>query len=843
MLACLAIYDVFIAPPKPLILRATAPGSSDVRDGAGNLTDTNSGNSRSIEQDEFANYDAIFAQEEDDLSTSLRCYRGPALLALALFCSAYSLRIWRRNGVACDELLFLPGTPHEYRCTGGNEGSSSINNNNNNNNNAPTGTPGQGDLSRIIRRQRNLLERSPSFPITQQTEAKIGTCFSEGDAAAGAANNSFIFQLRSQSRRSHEALVSSSSGEFGNEATTNPGQLERRPLMVSQGGDDGDSISAPTSPTDSSLNPEESPILYIRDQAQSLMVRGLDMLVVSNLRPPLLTSAETSPRGDTQSSNVPVTPSTNEVYDADYAPSGPQVLGAALDLSLPVLFNFHMFVVLMKDHYRKEAEVDAENETPIDDVGDGKIDVKDDVYSALTSMTPPQVPPKVLPLFFLSAAIVRTQIPRKSRQRFYKTILQGTALVPFRPVRFRDAFVGDCVTSLVRPIVDIVFAVTYYGAAVYGLVSQKYDLNETGIIVSNSKLMHGLILPLFAILPLWLRFIQTLRQAYDTGKRWPYLGNSFKYLTAGLVILYGMTHAAGQRNVWWTVSFVATTIYQIVWDSCMDWELLVFAPQDGRESSESTGLSLLPNWLMLRVACPSFVSSLNPRLYPSRLLGFLILPFRKRILQPVSNVCRRGRDAALRWNQIRLRPQRLYNDDSFYWRALFVNAALRFCWMMGFIPAYRISIWDGSTQETFAQGNSWTFVILATLEIARRCIWGIIKVELETIKLTNGGENDLTMASTADEYLREGKWNAWRKYNIVDNSSRDDDTEQLIDTPQRANKDDAGQTEPATIKQEQAHRWLGMTVSSGFLRWAYFVELSLWPLVFLIAGYHVVLAE
>ena len=60
---------------------------------------------------------------------------------------------------------------------------------------------------------------------------------------------------------------------------------------------------------------------------------------------------------------------------------------------------------------------------------------------------------------------------------------------------------------------------------------------------------------------------------------------------------------------------------------------------------------------------------------------------------------------------------------------------------------------------------------------------------------------------------------------------------------QWANKDDAGQTEPATIKQEQAHRWLGMTVSSGFLRWAYFVELSLWPLVFLIAGYHVVLAE
>ena len=40
------------------------------------------------------------------------CPIGPALLAFTLMCCAYSLRTWRRNGVACDELLFLPGTPH-----------------------------------------------------------------------------------------------------------------------------------------------------------------------------------------------------------------------------------------------------------------------------------------------------------------------------------------------------------------------------------------------------------------------------------------------------------------------------------------------------------------------------------------------------------------------------------------------------------------------------------------------------------------------------------------------------------------------------------------------------------
>ena len=48
--------------------------------------------------------------------------------------------------------------------------------------------------------------------------------------------------------------------------------------------------------------------------------------------------------------------------------------------------------------------------------------------------------------------------------------------------------------------------------------------------------------------------------------------------------------------------------------------------------------------------------------------------------------------------------------------------------MAGFIPAYRVSITDGSTKVTFVDNaHGWSFVLLATLEI------------LETIKLTSGG--------------------------------------------------------------------------------------------------------
>ena len=40
---------------------------------------------------------------------------GPALVAFTLMMAAFSLRTWRRNGVACDELIFLPGTQHGHR--------------------------------------------------------------------------------------------------------------------------------------------------------------------------------------------------------------------------------------------------------------------------------------------------------------------------------------------------------------------------------------------------------------------------------------------------------------------------------------------------------------------------------------------------------------------------------------------------------------------------------------------------------------------------------------------------------------------------------------------------------
>jgi hypothetical protein len=149
-----------------------------------------------------------------------------------------------------------------------------------------------------------------------------------------------------------------------------------------------------------------------------------------------------------------------------------------------------MFVVLMKGYYRRVAEGADDGGPGVAAAEDGKVHVAD-----LAWMTVPQIPPLVLPLFSLTPLILRAVVPRRPRRRFYRTLLEATVLSPFRPVRFQDAFVVDCLTSLVRTLVDLAYALAYYATAVFGLCSRRHDLNAAGVRLSRSVLWHGLLLP------------------------------------------------------------------------------------------------------------------------------------------------------------------------------------------------------------------------------------------------------------------------------------------------------------------------------------------------------------
>jgi EXS family len=93
------------------------------------------------------------------------------------------------------------------------------------------------------------------------------------------------------------------------------------------------------------------------------------------------------------------------------------------------------------------------------------------------------------------------------------------------------------------------------------LFVQSADANVPSM--EKSWIVHTAILPACMISPLWWRFLQTIRQSYDTEQRWPYLGNSLKYFLAAQVAMLGVYHPSLRQSSIWICSFVIATLYQV----------------------------------------------------------------------------------------------------------------------------------------------------------------------------------------------------------------------------------------------------------------------------------------
>jgi hypothetical protein len=73
-----------------------------------------------------------------------------------------------------------------------------------------------------------------------------------------------------------------------------------------------------------------------------------------------------------------------------------------------------------------------------------------------------------------------------------------------------------------------------------------------------------------------------------------------------------------------------------------------------------------------------------------------------------------------------------------------LNCIFRFLWILSFIPAKHFSPSSGVLVNSFSTDvQSYVGRIIAGGEIILRCMWGILRVELESIKLYNNS-NDTT---------------------------------------------------------------------------------------------------
>jgi len=641
---------------------------------------------------------------------------GPGLLAFSLMMVAFSLRTWRRNGVACDELLFLPDTRHAEAVESSTAASITSSGNNNN---LPPPPPrsmssSASEKPSTVAAARNEGDVSAGGWAPPQAASNNISSDNQHRGAAAASSTQQALQdgvggggndqqeltiemiagsvpprgghARSLSGDSSLSSIREFADSWDEEDQNNNNEQEQEMVPLNQ--------QTNTSAADGSTSTREQQQQRHFDRDNSMGERSMHAVhssVTVPTRHPY-TRAERFRENHPQITRIGsfffFRTGASSVENAAYAPSGPSVMGAALDLCMPVLFNFHLFI-------------EAWNHL--------------DAYETET-------PAKILPLIFLSVLIVRTSFPPGRRGRFWST-MRCTAAAPFRRSRFRDVFLGDVLTSLVRPLQDVVFALAYYVTVVWGTVTAKYDLSESGDLLETSWILHNVVLPSCALMPLWWKFLQTLRESYDTGKRWPYLGNAFKYLSAALVILYGMTHPENRRSPWWILAFGLALAYQIFWDTVMDWELFVIGPPEGE---------VLDGWTE---SSPWFsahsISSVRPTSYWVLALQRLILPIRE---------CVRSRMARCpSYKQIRLRQRRLYKSDIFYWRIFMYNCVFRFCWMLSFIPAYHLSPNGRDVVTTFSSDTkSYVGVLLPVAEIFRRTLWGFLFVEMQTIKMSEG---------------------------------------------------------------------------------------------------------
>eukprot|EP00550_Attheya_septentrionalis_P007305 CAMPEP_0198291832 /NCGR_PEP_ID=MMETSP1449-20131203/9218_1 /TAXON_ID=420275 /ORGANISM="Attheya septentrionalis, Strain CCMP2084" /LENGTH=655 /DNA_ID=CAMNT_0043990515 /DNA_START=241 /DNA_END=2208 /DNA_ORIENTATION=- len=313
----------------------------------------------------------------------------------------------------------------------------------------------------------------------------------------------------------------------------------------------------------------------------------------------------------------------------------------------------------------------------------------------------------LFPLGLFLVALVASIFPWNTKRKNFWMVLWCTASAPFQPVTFRDGFVGDILTSTVRPLQDVAFTLFYFGSGLQGWWFHSYGIDEANIPVEHSWLLHTGILPACMISPLWWRFLQNLRQAYDTKQRWPYLGNALKYFVAAEVALFGLFDPSKKQTYTWIVCFFLATMYQVWWDVFMDWELFSWH-----------------GW-------PHY-----------------------------SSTKRNKGDLGSRIPLV-MRKKRLYQYRAMYYCILVINILLRFCWTLSFIPPRYLNqsgmLLDsfGKTFETFA-GPA-----IASAEIIRRTLWGFLRLELEAIKVTsheitshtnddNSDDANLTSTTTMD---------------------------------------------------------------------------------------------
>lgn len=313
---------------------------------------------------------------------------------------------------------------------------------------------------------------------------------------------------------------------------------------------------------------------------------------------------------------------------------------------------------------------------------------------------------RLIPLCLLAYMLLRAFVPWRRRRSLWSTIY-NIVISPFGRVRFRHFYVADVLTSLVKPLFQLVFSLCFYISGAW-----LSDGIEVGVCADSGTLMRVLN-PLILALPLWFRFMQCLRRYFDTHKRHPNLSNALKYALAQTVVLMGVfshlstdTTTSTRYQILWVTLLTLSTLYTFCWDVFMDWGLLrqplarLFKSPAARQMSMDT----LPSDDEEIDEIPGIT---HHRPHSARI---------KPVFQTKSP----------------LREQLMFRQPWIYYTAIFADLIMRFLWTLTLVPR-------SSTRTPLGQTFSHLMgPVLASIEVTRRCMWSCFRLEAEHLHNTEG---------------------------------------------------------------------------------------------------------
>jgi len=174
-----------------------------------------------------------------------------------------------------------------------------------------------------------------------------------------------------------------------------------------------------------------------------------------------------------------------------------------------------------------------------------------------------------------------------------------------------------------------------------------------------------------------------------------------------------------------------------------------------------------------------------------------------------------------------LRAKRLYKSKSVYIGICIINILLRFCWTLNFIPSRYLAS-NGMLIDTFsADFQCFVNPALASAEILRRSLWGLLRLEWEVVK--TGKERGCMVVK---EVELEEKINGKQKDKGYDDNIQSvlDDQENMV--PMSIGTSSRGTASQSLVSNAFAFRG-DMSMASNI---AVLMELTLYATIFSILG-------